>query len=48
MHVAYPPLAITVWVPIMTLLTLDMMANTAESLMTVVSMLARARLIASA
>ena len=45
---AYPPLAITVWVPMMTLLTLDMMANTAESLITVVSMLARARLMAKA
>lgn len=34
----YPPFAMTVWVPIMTLFTLAMMANIAESVITVVSM----------
>ena len=33
-----PPLAITEWVSMITLLTLDIRANTAESLITVVSM----------
>ena len=42
----YPPLAITVCVPIMTLLTVDIIAKTAESGMTVVSIPATARLLA--
>ena len=44
---SHPPLAITVWVLTMTLFTLDITANTAESVMTVVSMLAFAKLAAN-
>ena len=42
-----PPFAMTVCVPIITLLTRDIIANTAESLMTVVSISAFAKLTAN-
>lgn len=37
-QMSYPPLAITVCVPMITLFTRDIIANTAESFITVVSM----------
>ena len=46
MLLSYPPFAMTVCVPIITLLTLDIIANTAESVMTVVSIPTLAKLVA--